>query len=102
MWNVSDRVSKHQFPYLMQNSTLTIDTLTLYAAGSSSGTADTTVQSYAVTSVDLTLAGEFNTGLNSSSGEAILTLSPDPNGILTPTLTKQVYLVLGYHFAYSP
>lgn len=46
--------------------------------------------------------GLLNTGLNSSSGEAALTLSPDPNGILTPTLTKQVYLVLGYHFAYSP
>jgi Tc toxin complex TcA C-terminal TcB-binding domain len=89
-------LSKQQFPYLVQNSTLTIDTLTLYAAGTGSGTADTTVQSYAVPLTQL--SGD----LNSSSGEATLTLSPDPNGILTPTLTKQVYLVLGYHFAYSP
>jgi hypothetical protein len=100
--NFTATVSKQQFPYLVQNSKLIIDTLTLYAAGTGSDTADTTVQSYAVTSVDLTTTGAFNTGLNSSSGEATLTLSPDPNGILTPTLTKQVYLVLGYHFAYSP
>jgi hypothetical protein len=87
-------LSKQQFPYLVQNSKLTVDTLTLYAAGT--GTADTTVPSSAVTSV----GREFNTVRNSSNGEATLTLSP--NGILTPTLTKHVYLVLGYHFAYSP
>ena len=78
----------------MQNTKLTVDTRTLYAAGT--GTPDTTVASSAVTSVGL----EFNTALNSSNGEATLTLSP--NGILTPTLTNHIYLVLGYHFAYSP
>jgi len=45
-------------------------------------------------------SGVPSCALNSSNGEATLTLSP--NGILTPTLTNHIYLVLGYHFAYSP
>jgi hypothetical protein len=89
----SATISRQHFPYVVQNSKLTVDTVTLYAADSTGKTID----SYAPT-IDLT---QFNSSINKPDlGQATLPLSPDPNGILTRSPNKQVFLVLGYHFQY--
>jgi hypothetical protein len=89
--NCAVTLDKQFFPYAVQTAKiLTIDTLTLYAAN-----ADKT-QSLSPT-VDL---GSLSTSLNTPPGTATLSL-PGDLVIMTRVLTRQVFLVLQYHFGKS-
>jgi hypothetical protein len=84
-------LDKQFFPYYVQSATtLTIDSLTLYA-GSSGTLASVTPQ------VSLETLSQ---GLNVATGQASLTLPADGT-VMTRELPQQVFLVLQYHFGNS-
>jgi Tc toxin complex TcA C-terminal TcB-binding domain len=84
-------LDKQSFPYAVQSAgRLTIDTLTLYAGAAGS---------LASVSLAADLAG-LSAGLNGATGQASLTL-PGDSTVMTRDQSRQVFLVLQYHFGNS-
>jgi hypothetical protein len=79
------------FPYMVQPARkLTIDALTLYAAGGTDAVASTTP-------LGANALSALSAGLSGSTGEAALSLSED-GSVLLREATRQVYLIAQYHF----
>ena len=82
-------VTRQMFPYAVQSArTLTIDGLTLYADGGSGAVVSVTP------AADL---AALSAGLSGAGGQAALALPADP-AVLTRDTSRQVFLVLHYHF----
>jgi hypothetical protein len=82
------------FPYAaqIQGELLTVDSVTLYAAGAGSPPAPV---SYTPPGIDL---ATLSRGLQGTDGQATLSLQPDGKVLDRNQPTAQVFLVLQYHF----
>ena len=83
-------LEKQYFPYMVQSArVLTIDALSLYAAGNGQVVADNPVDSAGLS--------VLSTGLSGTTGTASLSLAPDTT-VMVRDQARQVFLVLQYHF----
>jgi hypothetical protein len=92
-------LQKDYFPYAVQgaHTNLTIDALTLYAA-TTAATGTESVASVTPANMDSKALATLSTAI--SGGQASLTL-PSDGTVMTQDLTRQVFLVLQYHFGKS-
>jgi hypothetical protein len=99
--NFTVTMDRQFFPYSVQGSRhLTIDGLTLYAAhqGPAGGPPPSPPTLDSVTpAIDPAALSALSAGLSSTAGTAELSL-PGDSTVLTQDLTRQVFLVLNYHF----
>ena len=92
-------LDKQFFPYSVQGPTnLTIDGLTLYTGNIASPSTPPALSS--VAPLDQAALSALSAGLGGSTGQVQLSL-PTDGTVLTRELTRQVFLVLQYHFTAS-
>ena len=97
--NFTATLDKQFFPYSVQRPTgLAIDALTLYTETTASPSTPPALSS--VAPLGQAALSALSAGLGGSAGQAQLSL-PTDDTVLTRELTRQVFLVLQYHFTAS-
>ena len=97
--NFTATLDKQFFPYSVQGPTgLAIDALTLYTETTASPSTPPALSS--VAPLGQAALSALSAGLGGSAGQAQLSL-PTDDTVLTRELTRQVFLVLQYHFTAS-